>query len=208
MVRADSSIQTLDDLAGKRVMPSTAGGATRGLFDALFKAAGLSDKVNLTFGSWSETYDALAAGSVDCIPSLLTNGNPSGTLKKLETTHKVRVLPLDEALIKKAQEINPGVMGAMIKPETWPTLTAPTLMLSFAGIGATRPDTPAELVYNVTKSIFENDEEVRKTGGVALRDISLEFATKYLMAAYPVHAGAAQYFKEKGVWRDDLKIAG
>ncbi|MEZ5850671.1 MAG: TAXI family TRAP transporter solute-binding subunit [Hyphomicrobiaceae bacterium] len=208
IVRADSPIKTLADLKGKRVMPATAGGATRGLFDALFKAAGIHDQVKFTFGSWSETYDALASGAVDCIPSLLTVGNPSGTMKKLETTHKVRVLPLDEALIKKAQALNSGVLSAVIQPKTWPSLAQPTLMLSFGGIAATRADASKELVYNVTKSVFENIGEVHKAGGIALRDLDPAFATRYLLPAYPVHAGAAQYFKEKGVWRDDLKIAG
>lgn len=208
MVRADSTIKTLADLKGKRVMPATAGGATRGLWDTLFKVAGLEKDVRFTYGSWQETYDALAAGAVDCIPTLLTAGNPSGVMKKLETTHKVRVLPLDEDLIKKAQAANSGVLSAVVKPDTWPTLTGPTLMLSFGGIAATRPDVPKEVVYNLTKAVFDHAEEVRKTGGVALKDISAEFAVRYLLPAYPVHAGAAQYFKEKGVWRDELKIAG
>ncbi|MGE0769724.1 MAG: TAXI family TRAP transporter solute-binding subunit [Hyphomicrobiaceae bacterium] len=208
MVRADSSIKTLAELKGKRVMPATAGGAARGLWDALFQVAGLDKEVRFTYGSWQETYDALAAGAVDCIPTLLTVGNPAGVMKKLETTHKVRVLPLEEALIKKAQTVNPGVLSAVIMPDTWATLTGPTLMLSYSGIGAANPDTPKDVVYNLTKAVFENVDEVKKTGGVALKTISREFAVKYLLPAYPVHAGAAQYFKEAGVWRDDLKIAG
>ncbi len=208
IVRAESSIKTLDELKGKRVMPATAGGATRGLFDALFKAAGIQDQIKYTYGSWSETYDALAAGAVDCIPSLLTTGDPSGALKKLETTHKVRVLPVSDELIQKAQAINSGVQSAEVTPDTWPTLTAPTKMVSFGGIAATRTDAPAELVYTVTKAVFDHADEVKKVGGVALRQFSAEFATQFLLPAYPVHAGAAQYFKEKGVWRNELKVAG
>lgn len=208
MVRAESSIKTLADLKGKRVMPATAGGAARGLWDALFKAAGMEKDVRFTYGSWQESYDALAAGAVDCIPTLLTVGNPAGVMKKLETTHKVRVLPIDEELINKAKAENPGVLSAVVTPDTWPTLTEPTLMLSYSGVAATSPDTPKEVVYNLTKAVFDNVEEVKKTGGVALQTIDPEFAVKYLLSAYPVHAGAADYFKEKGVWRDDLKIAG
>ncbi|MCB1546575.1 MAG: TAXI family TRAP transporter solute-binding subunit [Hyphomicrobiaceae bacterium] len=208
MVRADSPIKSLEDLKGKRVMPTTAGGATNGLFQALFKAIGISDKVNYTYGSWKETYDAFAAGAVDCIPTLLTAGNPSGTLKKLTTTHKVRILPVTPELIKKAQAINPGVMSFTVDPKTFPSIDKPTLMLSFGGVAATRADAPKELVYSVVKAIFENTDYVQKTGGVALKDVRLDFATKYLIDSYPVHAGAAQYFKEKGVWREGLKIAG
>lgn len=208
MVRADSDIKTLADLKGKRVMPATAGGATNGLWQTLFEAAGIKDDVNWTYGSWKESYDALAAGAVDCIPSLLTSGTPSGVLQQLETTHKVRVLPVAPDLIEKAQAKNPGVMSATITPEDWKTLSEPALMVSFGGVLATRPDVPEDAAYAVAKAIYDNAEFVRQRGGVPLKDIKAEFATKFLMKAYPVHAGAAKYFKEKGVWRDDLKIAG
>jgi uncharacterized protein len=208
MVRADSNIKTLEDLKGKRVMPAAAGGATTGLWHTLFEAAGIKDDVNWTYGSWNESYDALAANAVDCIPSLLTSGNPSGALQRLETTHKVRMLPISPELIAKAAKLNPGVLAATVTPETWKSLPEPTLMVSFGGVLATRPDIPEEVAYAVTQSIFENAEFVRDRGGVALKDIRPDFATQYLMSAYPVHAGAAKYFKEKGVWRDDLKIAG
>lgn len=208
MVRADSSIKTLADLKGKRVMPATAGGATNGLWQALFEAAGLKNEVNWTYGSWKESYDALAANAVDCIPSLLTSGNPSGVLQRLEATHKVRILPIEPDLVKKAAAINPGVLSAVITPKTWKSLTSDTRMLSFGGVLATRPDVPEDVVYNVTKAIYDNAEFVRKRGGVALKDIDPKFATEYLMEAYPVHPGAAKYFKEKGVWRNELKIAG
>ncbi len=208
MVRADSDIKTLADLKGKRVMPATAGGATNGLWTTLFEAAGLKDDVNWTYGSWNETYDALASNAVDCIPTLMTAGDPSGVLQRLETSHKVRILPISEELIAKAQKMNPGVASATITPESWKSLPGPTLMVSFGGVLATRPDVPEDVAYAVTKAIFDNTDFVQKRGGVRLKDIRLDFATKYLMPAYPVHAGAAKYFKEKGVWRDDLKIAG
>jgi TRAP transporter TAXI family solute receptor len=207
MVRDDSPIKTLADLKGRRVMPATAGGATNGLFQALFKAAGV-EGINFTFGSWKETYDALAAGAVDCIPTLLTAGDPSGTLRQLTTTHKVRMLPIAPEIIAKARSINPGVMSFRVTPEMFPALAEPTLMLSFGGIAATRADMPEELVYDLTKAIFDNAEDVRKTGGVALKNIEPKFAIEYLNDRFPVHAGAARYFKEKGVWRNELKIAG
>lgn len=205
MVLADSGINTIDDLKGKRIMPAAAGGATNGLFQTFFEAAGLQEEVEWTYGSWSETYDALAAGAVDCIPSLLTSGDPSGILQRLEANRQVKVLPISEELIEKAQVLNPGVMASTVEPSSWATLSEPTLMLSFGGVLATRPDLPGELIYEITKAIYENADFVKDKGGARLKHIDLEFATRFLIPAYPVHAGAAQYFKEQGVWRDDLK---
>ena len=75
----------------------------------------------------------------------------------------------------------------------------------FGGVLATRPDVPDDVAYAVTKAIYDNAEFVRQRGGVQLKDIEPKFATEFLMPAYPVHPGAAKYFKEKGVWRPELK---
>jgi hypothetical protein len=208
MVRADSGIETLEDLVGKRVMPASAGGATTGLWNTLFEAAGIKDKVEWTYGSWSESYDALASGAVDCIPSLLTAGNPSGVMQRLETTHELKILPISQELVDKAAEMNPGVKSAMVSPDTWASLKEPTRMVSFGGVLAASPDISEEVGYNVTKAIYDNAEFVKQRGGVQLKDINPQFAIEFLMPAYPVNAGAAQYFKEQGVWNDKLKIHG
>lgn len=208
MVRADSGIETLEDLVGKRVMPATAGGATTGLWNTLFEAAGIKDKVDWTYGSWSESYDALASGAVDCIPSLLTAGNPSGVMQRLETTHELKILPISEELVAKAAEMNPGVKSAMVSPDTWASLKEPTRMVSFGGVLAASPEISEEVGYTVTKSIYENAEYVRKRGGVKLKDINSDFALEFLMPAYPVNAGAAKYFKEIGIWDDKFTIHG
>ena len=207
MVLADSDIHTFDDLAGKRVMPATAGGATAGMWKTLFEVAGIADKVKWTYGSWTESYNALKSGAVDCIPSLLTSGSPAPRMIELEVARKVRVLPFSMDLIKKSQAVNPGVMVATVTPETYKSLAAPQPFISFAGILAVHPRIDEETAYTVTQAVYEHAAEVRKKGKVQLKDVTIDFATKYLMPAYPVHPGAARYFKEKGVWRNDLTIA-
>ena len=207
MVRADSEIQTLEDLRGKRVMPSTAGGSTAVLFRTLFEAAGIVNDVEWTYGSWRETYDALRAGAVDCIPSLLTNSRPSPIQTELTTTLPIRILPLSRELLQQAQDLNPGVIVGELEPEKFDAIDEMKLAASFSGILATRPETEEEIVYQVTKAVYDNAEEVRGLG-VQLQDIEPKFATRYLLTQFPVHPGAARYFKEIGVWRDDLTVAG
>ena len=208
IVHAGSDIKTLDDLKGKRLMPGPSGGATFGLWETFFKAAGLYDDVEWTFGSWKETYDAMASGAVDCVPTILVGGTPSGVLQRLETNTKVRVLDITQEQVDQATDMNPGVLSAMVTPETWSTVDEPKLMLGLAGVLALRPTIPEEIVYEVVKAIYENAEFIRDRGGPNLKLINHDFATKFLMPAYPVHAGAAKYFREAGIWRDDLTVAG
>jgi hypothetical protein len=208
MVRADSGIEKLEDLAGKKVMPATAGGATTGMWHTLFKAAGIYDKVRWTYGSWNETYGAIKTGAADCIPILLTNGRASARVTELEAASiPMRVLDVPEDLFQKAQKMNPGLLSSVVQPGKIKFLDKPTRLASMGGILAVHPRVDEETAYQVTKAVFDNVKYVRSKGS-ELQDVSLEFATKFLIADYPVHPGAARYLKEKNAWRDDLKVAG
>ncbi len=203
MVRADSDIQSLDDLRGRRVMPSPAGSSTATMWRVLFEAAGIQDEVEWTYGSWRESYDALRGEAVDCIPSLLTNGRPAPILSELGATTPVRVLPIPQEVLDKAKALNPGVLGGTIPAGVVPGIESDALAASFSGVLAAAPDLDSEVAYQVMKAIFENLEEVHGLG-VQFKDIGLPFGTDYLVAGFPVHKGAAKYLKEVGAWSDDL----
>lgn len=203
MVRADSDIQTLEDLRGRRVMPSPAGSSTATMWNVLFEAAGILDDIEWTYGSWRETYDALRGRAVDCIPSLLTNGRPAPVLSELVATTPVRMLPLSQDLIAAAQEINPGISLGIIPAANVDTLEEDAAAASFSGVLGASPNVEEDIAYTVMTAIFDNVEEVLALG-VQFEDIGLEFGAEYLVRGFPVHKGAARYFKEKGVWTDDM----
>lgn len=207
MVRADSDIHTFEDLRGRRAMPSPAGSSTATMWNVLFEAAGILDEIEWTYGSWRETYDALRGRAVDCIPSLLTNGRPAPVMAELVATTPVRILPIPDGVMARAQEINPGISLGIIPAAKLETLEEDAEAASFSGVLGASPDIDEETAYTVMSSIFENVDEVRALG-VQFEDIDLEFGVQYLVRGFPVHKGAARYFKEKGVWTDDMIEAG
>jgi TRAP-type uncharacterized transport system substrate-binding protein len=97
------------------------------------------------------------------------------------------------------------LLAAVVEPPV-KFVDRPTRVASFGGILAAHPRVAEETAYQVTKAIFDNVDYVTARGS-ELQDVSLEFATKFLIPHYPVHPGAARYLKEKGVWRDDLTVA-
>jgi uncharacterized protein len=203
MVRADSEIQTLEDLRGARCMPSPAGSSTATMWEILFEAAGILGDIEWTYGSWRESYDALRGEAVDCIPSLLTNGRPAPILSELVATTSVRILPIPEEVMARAKELNPGISLGIIPAGAIEGIEEETGAASFSGVLAASPEVEADVAYTVMKSIFDHAEEVRALG-IQFKDIDLEFAAQYLVEGFPVHQGAAKYFKEKGVWTDDM----
>ena len=206
MVRADSDVQTLEDLAGRRCMPSPAGSSTATMWSVLFEAAGIEGDVEWTYGSWRETYDALRAGSVDCIPSLLTNGRPSPILAELTSTVPVRMLPVPDEVLARARSLNPGIAAGTIPAGVVPGVEEAAEAASFSGVLGAQRDLDPEVAHQVMQAIFDNAEEVRSLG-VQFEDIDLQFAVDYLLEGFPVSEGAARYYRDKGVWRDELTIA-
>ena len=206
IVRKDSDIHSLADLAGRRVMPSTAGGATAIMHQTLLEAAGVADQVDWTYGSWNDTFSAFQSGAVDAIPSTLTNGRPSPSLAEIDNTVEFRVLPTDPDVLTRAQQINSGLIATTVTADQWNKIDGEMLIPAISGVLATPSSVTDDEAYAVCKAIFDNPEEVRRVGA-QLQDISVDFAVEYLLKEYPVNAGAARYFKEQGVWRDELVVA-
>lgn len=207
IVLASSKIYKLEDLVGKRVSPGPTGGVTTYVWKILFEKAGLYDKVKWSYGSWRETHDAIKSGAIDCGGTVLVAGKPAGSLAELASSHKLRLLEIDESLIKEVRKANPGIMIFTITPEMWDAVKKPTEVISAAGILGAIPEVDNNTGYTIIKTIYDHAEEIRKISPV-LKLIQMDFATKFLMEGFPVNGGAAKYYKEKDVWRNELSIRG
>src|SRR3546814_12696278 len=84
-----------------------------------------------------------------------------------------------------------------------PGIDQETGAASFSCVLAAVPDLDPEVGYTVMQAIFDHAEDVRSLG-VQFEDIRLDFGAKYLVGGFPINKGAARYFKEKGVWTDDM----
>jgi TRAP transporter TAXI family solute receptor len=82
------------------------------------------------------------------------------------------------------------------KPETYPNQTEPVKTIAHPNVLAVRADVPEEVVYQVTKTIWENLPALNDIHK-ATRDMKFELAVKGLGA--PLHPGAIRYYREKGL---------
>lgn len=207
IVRADSGINSIQDFAGKRISTGSSGGSATRLWKTLLDAAGVLDKVEfVATGGWRGTYDAFRQNSVDITTAILTTGKPSPLVNELETSIKLRTIDVPAQILETASKKNPGVLTYQLTPKKWSTVEKPMSVPAYAGILAAHPRIDTDTAYNMTKTIYEKIQKAKKVPKL-LENIHLGFATKYLMKDIPVHPGAAKFFKEKGVWRDELTIA-
>lgn len=194
VVPADSPIQTMTDLKGRRVSPGPAGSGTALMVNPILDAYGLSGEIRLDPLSHSQQMTALGDGQLDAAFLLLPAG--SSAIASHAAASPVRFIPIDDAdvLASLATEypfyfpmnIDAGSYDG--QPEAVPSI----------GVGvalATSTDVDEEMVYQVTKLFNEQSEQLVSYHSIA-RSISTDKALTGM--PIPLHPGAQRYYEEVG----------
>jgi hypothetical protein len=208
VVRADSNIHKIDDLAGKRVsLGIPAAGLTVAAVD-LFKAWGLWDKIQNRWISLTDLADALKAGSVDAVLGWSVGDfSPPTALVQMDLYAKCRVLSISE----EQQKIVNKVPGLVFR-------YTPAKAAFKQDIGVDRipgfaqwfgfhwgSDVEPDMVYRTVKAFFEGRKDLVKISKAftVFADDPKNATIAAISSApdVPVHPGAAKYFKEAGVWQ-------
>jgi len=195
LITMDKDIKSVADLKGKTVSIGAAGSGV--YFNAIdvLEAAGLSEEdITARYQSFDDSTDALKDGKIDA--AFIVAGAPTPAITELCTTNEAYLVPIDgkvsEKLMKECPfyteySIPAGTYAGQDKDVTTVTVKA-TLIVSAS---ATEDD-----VYKLTAAIFENSEAIAGEHGKGA-ELSIDNATSGMTV--PFHAGAAKYFKEKGV---------
>lgn len=200
---ADSGIETMSDLKGKRVYigpPSSAGRTVieqviRGVTG--FEPGSDFETVNL---DWASAEQAFQDRQLDAyfVPTPI----PSSELQQLSAIGDFRVLGIPDDKIEsegvQAAFNVPGREFSFLEPQTYKGQVneEPVRMVaSIVGLG-THKAMDEEVVYNITKSIFENHDDL-VASAKWMEIITPENALMQMNA--PLHPGAYRYYKEVGV---------
>ena len=189
----DTGINEVSELKGKRVGVGAPGSGTEVNARQILGAHGITyEDIDEDFLSYAESVEQLKNGAVDA--AFLTSGLPNATIMDLATTHKVKIIPIRKDAIEKLAEEFPFYSSEMIPADTYDnkedveTAAVMTLLV-------TREDLSEELVYNITKTMFDNLDVLVDTHSAA-KKISIDTVKKGM--PIPLHPGAEKYFNEKG----------
>lgn len=196
---ADSSIKTLTDLKGQKVSVGQASSTTQTFGKILLEAHGI-DMADLKVSTpgFGGGFNQLRNGNVD--GHLTIGATPISALREMATTKDFRIIHMDKGAIETlASDIGSGVSIDTIDADAYGdaqknTEAATTLGLFFGF--STSEDTSADLVYKVTKTLFENLDEYKQATSKA-GAVTLEAACEGL--AFPLHEGAKRYYDEIGL---------
>ncbi|MBT2771262.1 TAXI family TRAP transporter solute-binding subunit [Halomonas sp. ISL-60] len=191
---AESDIETIADLAGKRVSVGAPGSGTELNARALLEANGISyDDFTPQRLNFNETADAIRDGDIDA--GFWSVGPPTSSILNLAATRDIRLIGLSDEEVANAQaeeevfapyELAAGMYDGM--DEAVQTLGIPNVLV-------VNSEMDEELAYQLTQLLFENTDEL-----IAVHPAANDTTVKFTMESTPVplHPGAIRYFEEVG----------
>jgi len=213
IARADKGIQSMDDLAGRKIsLGIPAVGLTISSVE-VFKALGLWEKVENKWISMADLADSLKAGVVDAVMGWnVADFSAGSAVKEIDLYAKCRVLTIS----KKQQEIINNLKGFVFRftpaesvfTQDVGTKQLPGWALWYGFHWASNAD--PDRVYDIVKAFFEKSQELSKISkslAVFAQDPKQATIAGISSAPdVPVHPGAARYYKEKGFWQEKWKV--
>lgn len=194
VIPAGSNIQSVEDLKGKRVSVGAPGSGAEANASQILEIHGLTfDDLKAEHLSFGDSTQKIQDGNLDA--AFVTAGAPTAAVTELSATRGVKLLPIAQdkidALIAKypyyAQETIPA--GTYKDQEEIKTVSVKAMLV-------VRKELPEDLVYNITKSIYENTDKLVAINAKA-KSITLETALDGL--SLEIHPGALKFYQEKGL---------
>lgn len=191
---ADSGVESLADLKGKRVSVGAPGSGTEVNARTLLEANGLSfedfDAQRLNF---NETGDALNNGDIDV--GFWSVGAPTSSILNLATTNDIRMISLSDAELEAADAADGTFAPVKLAGGTYQGVDADVATVGVPNVLVVSSEMDEETVYQITKAMYENISEMQ-----AVHPAANETTVEFTMSATPVplHPGALRYFEEAG----------
>ncbi len=195
VVRADSDIYTLEDLRGKKVVVGAAGSGVAATAERVLKAAGIWDDIEPVYQTFSEAAQSLVLGQVDAEFTVIAY--PAPAIDQIAVKVPVRLIPIpDEVIQKLHDEGYPFYVKVVVPANTYNGQTEDVQTIAVKATLAVHKDLPDEVVYEMTRILYENIDELAKAHQVA-KQIDMNRAFEGLMI--PLHPGAVKYYEEQGI---------
>jgi TRAP transporter TAXI family solute receptor len=189
----ESGIRTIAELRGKRVSVGAPKSGTEINARAVFAAAGLSyDDMKVQYLPFGESVELIKNRQLDA--TLQSGGLGVASIRDLASSVAITMVAVPPEVVAKIGD--PSFVPAVIPANTYAGQTADVATPAINNILVTRSDLPAELVYTLTKAMFENLDEL-VAAHAAGKAVTLEKGPKGL--PIPLHPGAERYYQEKGV---------
>lgn len=190
VVRADSGIGSLAELAGHKVSLGRVASGTRQTALRLLEAAGIApdDIAGIEAPTPQQALDRLAAGEIDAVIEVVSA--PWRQLEVAMEAGQLRLLPLDPDTIARVSEEVHGLVPLDIPGRTYPGVPDDLPTVAATALLVARDDVPDALVRDTLELLYAS----AASGGAGVQATRLSKARATIGITIPMHPGAAGYF--------------
>lgn len=194
IVPADSDINSVADLAGKRVSVGAPGSGVEANAKQVLEVYGLTfDDMQAEHLSFGDSTEKIQDGNLDA--AFVTAGAPTSAVTQLSATKGVKIIPLEDDKIQALIQKYPFYVEQVIPADTYSGV-GEIKTVAVKAMLVVREDLSEELVYEITKSLYENTASLIPINAKA-KSITLDSALDGM--SMELHPGALKYFKEMGL---------
>lgn len=193
VVRADSGIRTIEDLAGRRVVVGDRGSGTEANARQILAAHGMTydDLGRVDYLSFAEGANNLRDRNVDAVFN--TAGTPTAAISEIASTHDINILSVSTDAFTALAADYPFYTQVTIPGGTYQGLDEDVSTVAVMAMLAVNADLSEQLVYDMTASMFGNLDRIASAHAQGAH-VSLEGALDGM--PLEVHPGAAKFFDE------------
>lgn len=201
VARADSDIESLGDLKGRKISVGAPGSAMATVVvPALLECYGLSmDDVEAKYLNPTETADALINGDID-VGGVLA-APPASGVSQIAASVDIKLISYSKEDMDKIVAAHPYFMSFDIEGGTYAGISEDSVAVAMPDGLIVNKDVPEDVVYNIVKAAFENNDEwksVHPTAAAWTPEVIAE-RSQNIKEFLPLHPGAEKYLKEIGL---------
>ena len=192
----ESGIKTFEDLRGKRFSPGKKGYTGKIIFDRMLQEYGMSykDLGKVTLVGYSDGALLMKDKHIDFY-ALITMP-PSAPFLDVGTFYPLTIVKVKPEILDRMCK-KYGMVKVTIPANTYPGQDEDVLTVGYGNQFIIRKDLPEDLVYNITKAMWEECKRFHKVQPKLKEHVALKNAL--LGVTIPLHKGAYRYYKEQGL---------
>lgn len=193
VVASDSDIKDITDLKGRKISIGAAGSGTSVNALQILELAGLTlDDVEEDWLSFDESATAFQDLKIEAF--FVTAGIPNTGIISAAVKRAVRLITLTDEQMATLQAKYPFYVPATVPGGTYTGQDEEVVIPSITAVIITAKDLDEEIVYNLTKTLFEKKDELTHAKA---KELDVNKAVEGIPC--PIHPGAARYYAEVGV---------